>query len=170
VLPDRKGKDLKCLKIIYGLKQTAVGWNKMFSSWLKQHNFLNLDGDGVTFMKEENRNGKLCKLLLTVHVDDGLAACNAENMYKQFIDELQQDFDLSDNGKLQWFLGCKVEQDISAGTVRLSQEKYCYDILRRFQMSDANPVSTPMEANAHLSTDDCPPLDKRDRQVVHNYQ
>jgi hypothetical protein len=62
------------LKLIYGLKQAAAGWNKMFANWLKQHNFLNLDGDGVTFMKEENRNGKLCKLVLTVHVDDGLAA------------------------------------------------------------------------------------------------
>ena len=102
----------------------------MFAGCLKQHNFLNLDGDGVTIMKEENRNGKLYKLLLTVHVDDGLAACNDENMYKQFIDELQQDFDLSDSGRLQWFLGCKVEQDISTGTVRLSQEKYCNDILK----------------------------------------
>ena len=75
---------------------------------------------------------------------DGLAACNDEHMYKQFIDELQQDFDLSDCGKLQWFLGCKVEQDIQAGTVRLSQEKYCKDVLKRLQMSDANSVSTPM--------------------------
>jgi hypothetical protein len=99
-----------------------------------------------------------------------LAACNDENMYKQFIEELQQEFDLSDSGKLQWFLGCKVEQDISAGTVRLSQEKYCNDILKRFQMSDANPVSTPMEASAHLSADDCPSLDKRDPDVVRNYQ
>ena len=165
-----KGKALKCLKLIYGLKQAAAGWNKMFAKWLKQHNFYNLDGDGVTFMKEENRNGKMCKLLLTVHVDDGLAACNDEHMYKEFIDELQQDFDLRDCGKLQWFLGCKVEQDIQAGTVRLSQEKYCNDILKRFQMSDANPVSTPMETNAHLSTDDCPPLNKRDPEVVRSYQ
>ena len=79
-------------------------------------------------MKEENQNGNLCKLLLTVHTDDG-----------------------------RWFLGCKVEQDIPAGTVRLSQEKYCNDILKRFQISDANPVSTPMETNAHLCEDDCPP-------------
>jgi hypothetical protein len=91
-------------------------------------------------------------------------------VWRQFIDELQQDFDLRDSGKLQWFLGCEVEQDISAGTVRLSQKKYCYDIRRRFQMSDANPVSTPMQVNAHLSSDDCPPLDKRDPEVVRNYQ
>ena len=92
------------------------------------------------------------------------------NMYKQFIDELQADFDLSDCGKLQWFLGCKVEHDIQAGTVRLSQEKYCNDVLKRFQMSDTNPVSTSMEPNSHLSADDCPPPDKRDPETVRNYQ
>jgi hypothetical protein len=37
-------------------------------------------------------------------------------------------------------------------------------------MSDANPVSTPMETNAHLSADDCPSLDKRDPEVARNYQ
>ena len=37
-------------------------------------------------------------------------------------------------------------------------------------MSDANPVNTPMEPNSHLSTDDCPPLDKRDPETVRNYQ
>jgi hypothetical protein len=63
-----------------------------------------------------------------------------------------------------------VEQDISEGTVRLSQEKYYNDILKRFQISDANPVSTRMEANTHLSVDDCPSVDKRDLEVVLNYQ
>jgi hypothetical protein len=37
-------------------------------------------------------------------------------------------------------------------------------------MSDANLVSTQMEANAHLNVDDCPPLDKRDPEVTRNYQ
>jgi hypothetical protein len=27
-----KGKDFKCLKLIYGLQQAATGWNKMFAS------------------------------------------------------------------------------------------------------------------------------------------
>ena len=96
-----KGKTLKCVKFIYGLKQPVAGWNKLLASWLKQNQFYNLDGDGVTFLKEQTINGKKCKLLLTVHVDDGLTVCNDEDMYKKFIDDLQQDFDLSDCGRLQ---------------------------------------------------------------------
>jgi hypothetical protein len=61
-----------------------------------------------------------------------------------------------------------VEQ--SPGRVRLHQEKYCNDVLKRFQMSDCNPVSTPCEANMHLTDADCPPLDKRNPEVVRDYQ
>ena len=89
-------------------------------------------------------------------------------MYKTFLDALRKDFDLSDSGELTWLLGCKVEQ--SPGRVRLHQEKYCNDVLKRFQMSDCNPVSTPCEANMHLTDADCPPLDKRNPEVVRDYQ
>ena len=54
--------------------------------------------------------------------------------------------------------------------MRLTQEKYCNDVLKRFQMHDCTPVSTPCEANMHLSDSDCPPLHERDPTVVRNYQ
>ena len=80
-------------------------------------------------------------------VYDGLAASNDPAMYAAFLDALRKDFELSDCGELSWLLGCKVEQDRQAGTVRLTQEKYCNDVLKRFQMHDCTPVSTPCEAN-----------------------
>jgi len=55
--------------------------------------------------------------------------------------------------------------------VRLSQEQYCNDVLKRFQMSDCTPVDTPCEANLNLAASDSPPLDKkRDAEVVRHYQ
>lgn len=50
-------------------------------------------------------------------------------MYQEFLEALRKDFDLSDCGELSWLLGCKVEQE--PGKVRLHQEKYCNDILKR---------------------------------------
>jgi len=73
-------------------------------------------------------------------------------------------------GSFKWFLGGKVEQDREKGIVRLSQEQFCNDVLKRFQMSDCTPVDTPREANLHLAASDSPPLDKRDADVVRNYQ
>jgi len=43
------------------------------------------------------------------------------------------------------------------GTVRMSQGKYCNEVLKRFQISDANPVSTPCDSNLHLQASDSLP-------------
>jgi len=67
-------------------------------------------------------------------------------------------------------LGCKVEQDLVKGTVCMSQEKYCNDVLKRFKMSDANAVHTPCEANQHLQASDSPSMEHRDPNVVRDYQ
>jgi len=40
-------------------------------------------------------------------------------------------------------------------------------VLKRFQMSDANPVSTPCESNLHLQASDSPPLSERERDYQH---
>ena len=163
------GKVLKLRKYIYGLRQSAAHWHKMFAKWLADYGFVNIDSDGVTWMKEGKRDdGSPSKLLLTIHVDDGLAACNDSRMYRDFLEALRKDFDLSDCGDLSWLLGCKVEQ--RPGRVRLHQEKYCNDVLKRFQHSDCKPVSTPCEPNMHLSDADCPSLADRNPEVVRNYQ
>ena len=86
-------------------------------------------------------------MLLTIHVDNAIVATNDNEYYQKFMDELGTSFELSASGKLTWFLGCNVEQDLVQGTVHMSQEKYCIDVLKRFKMSDANAVYTPCEAN-----------------------
>ena len=166
-----KGKCLKCRSYVYGLKQSAARWHELFSGWLSQHGFENLDTDGVTFIKQQtNADKSVSKIMLSIHVDDGLAASNDDEMYQQFLHELKADFELSDCGELQWLLGCKVEQDRVNGTVRLTQQKYCEDVLRRFQMHNSTPVATPCEVNMHLTDEDCPPQDQRDPEVVRAYQ
>jgi len=105
----------------------------MFVKWLFDYGFTNVDNDGVTFVKNVRKdNRSLSKILLSIHVDDGLAACSDEVMYKNFIDAMSKDFDLSDSREFKWFLGGKVEQDREKGVVRLSQEQYCNNVLKRF--------------------------------------
>ena len=52
----------------------------------------------------------------------------------------------------------------------LTQEQYTKDVLKRFQMDEANPVSTPSEPGSHLRAEDSPPLSERDANVVRDYQ
>ena len=168
-LPD--GKVLRLRKMLYGLKNSAFAWNEHFTKWMKDHGFTNVDGDGVTFVKIENqRSGSSSKLIVGMHVDDGIVCASSKEVYEKFIVELQRDFVLSSHGKLEWYLGCKIIQDMEKGTVTINQEKYANDVLRRFNMQEAKPVSTPCEAGLHLSGDDCPNKDKRDPEVIRDYQ
>jgi len=99
----------------------------------------------------ESRLSKMSTKTKGQNMSDELAACSDEAMYKEFIAAMSKNLDLSDSGELKWFLGGKVEQDREKGIVRLSQEKYGNDVLKRFQTSDCTPVDTPCEANLHLA-------------------
>ena len=128
-----------------------------------KHGYKNIDGDGVTFIKEAKKsNGRVSKIIIGLHVDDGIICTDDTEMYDRLVGELEEDFVLSSHGKLEYYLGWKIEQDLQAGTVILTQEQYTKDVLKRFQMDEANPVSTPSEPGSHLRAEDSPPLSERD--------
>jgi len=53
-------------------------------------------------------------------------------------------------------LGCEIERDRVAGTLKISQRTYIRRILQTHGMEDANPVKTPLEPGARLSRRDSP--------------
>jgi hypothetical protein len=84
----------------------------MYVKWLLDYGFVNVDNNGVTFVKDVNKDDRTeSKILMSIHVGGGLAACSDEAMYKEFIAAMSKDLDLSDSGDLKWFLGGKVDQD-----------------------------------------------------------
>jgi len=50
--------------------------------------------------RQHNAEGTESKIILSMHVDDGLAASNDPIMYAAFLDALRKDFDLSYHGSL----------------------------------------------------------------------
>ena len=166
-----KGKVLRLRKMIYGLKNSAYAWSDHFNQWMHKHGYTNIDGDCVTFSKIKRRaDGADSRIIIGMHVDDGIVCTNDEGLYEELIADLQKEFTLSSHGPLEWYLGCKVVQDLERGTVTLTQEKYAKDVLERFNMQDAKPVATPCEAGVHLRADDSPPLCDRDPKIVRDYQ
>jgi hypothetical protein len=59
-----------------------------------------------------------------------------------------QKFEMSMMGELKYFLGFQIEQ-LQEGTF-ISQTKYIQDILKKFGMKNAKPITTPMGTNGHL--------------------
>ena len=65
------------------------------------------------------------------------------------------EIEMSMIGEMSYFLGLQITQN-SEGLF-LSQEKYLKEMLKRFQMEDSSPVSTPMVVGCKLSKDDISP-------------
>ena len=77
-----------------------------------------------------------------VYVDGIISGCTNESSVQWFANSMQTEFEMSMIGELPYFLGLQVKQ-ISAG-IFISQEKYLKEILKKFQMEDSSPISTPM--------------------------
>lgn len=58
---------------------------------------------------------------------------------------------IKDLGKLKYFLGIEVI-DVPNG-LRLSQRKYCLELLNEFGMLGCKPVNTPLETNLVINRD-----------------
>lgn len=63
---------------------------------------------------------------------------------------------MRDLGQASSILDINIEREGTTGSLRLSQRKYICELLKRFGMTDAKPVATPMEANAKPSKEECP--------------
>src|SRR3954471_12889078 len=65
---------------------------------------------------------------------------------------MQSEFEMSLMRELNFFLGLQIKQ-LSHGTF-VSQTKYCIELLKRFGMSEAKEIDTPMETNGNLDKDE----------------
>ncbi len=94
-------------------------------------------------------------LIVLVYVDDIIFGCTNALSVQWFANAMMSEFEMSMIGELSYFLGLQIIQK-SEGLF-LSQEKYLNEMLKKFQMEDSSPVSTPMVSGCKLSKDDPSP-------------
>jgi hypothetical protein len=83
-------------------------------------------------------------LILIIYVDN-LLITRGEELIVDCKKGLASEFEMKDIGLMHYFLGMEVWQE--DGKIFLGQGKYAVDILRRFQIKDCIPMSTPMVTN-----------------------
>src|SRR6266851_1057801 len=64
-------------------------------------------------------------------------------------------------GKMGWILGIHMTCNREKGTIALSQERFIKEMLVRYGMSEARPISTPALANEHLLKLSSPEVDTK---------
>eukprot|EP01018_Ginkgo_biloba_P026910 Gb_02109 [translate_table: standard] len=73
-------------------------------------------------------------------------------MFREFSVAMKSEFEMTDIGLMNYFLGIKVTQN-SDGTF-ISQEKYANDIFKRFKMQNNKEKITPIAMGVKLSKED----------------
>ena len=141
-------KVCKLRKGIYGLKQAARLWNSKFDAYLKERDYRASEADPCIYIKSAKRNGKTSFVIISVYVDDVILASNDLDILNEEKNSLAQNFEMVDQGEINYILGMAVKRDRERGILRIDQSAYLQHVLDRFRMSESKPVSTPMEAEA----------------------
>ncbi|WVZ90010.1 hypothetical protein U9M48_036348 [Paspalum notatum var. saurae] len=68
------------------------------------------------------------------------------------LNPMSREFEMSFMGELQFFLGLHIMQGLEGTFVH--QAKYTRDILKKFNMGDSKPMTTPMSTNTVLDADE----------------
>ena len=99
-------------------------------------------------------------LIVQIYVDDIIFGGSSNVLVAKFSEDMSREFEMSMMGELQYFLGLQIKQ-VKDGTF-VHQAKYTKDLLKKFEMADAKPLSTPMSTTTALDADeDGEPVDQK---------
>lgn len=88
-------------------------------------------------------------LVLCLYVDDLLFTGNNERLFMEFKQTMFDEFEMTDNGLMSFFLGIEIRQDQNG--IFLCQQKFTEELLEKFKMNNCNIVTTPVAADLHLT-------------------
>ncbi|WVZ75666.1 hypothetical protein U9M48_023701 [Paspalum notatum var. saurae] len=143
--PDRV---YKLRKALYGPKQAPRAWYARLKSFLLKSGFVMGSVDKTLFLL--SRGGDTT--IVRIYVDDIIFGGSSHALVSSFAEQMSREFEMSLMGELQFFLGLQIKQGPEGTFVH--QAKYTRDILKKFDMGDSKPMTTPMSTNTALDADE----------------
>jgi len=152
--PDAGTRVLHLIKTLYRLKQSGRQWYQKLTSVFAKLGFKQCAVDQAVYYRVVVVKGKLT--VMVVHVDDCLIVATTISLIDELKAGLCEHFEVTDLGELHWMLGIKIKHDRPGQVVHLSQRLYIDAILRRYNLADLKPLSTPMDHQVQLSSEQIP--------------
>ena len=84
-------------------------------------------------------------------MDDLIITGTSVSVIVKFKGEMSREFDMTDLGKLSYYLGLEVEQQ--KGCIKIKQTAYAKKVLQRAGLSECNAVKFPMELKLQIDAD-----------------
>ena len=118
---------LKLQQNLYGLKDGQVTWHEHIKKRLKERGFTPLEVDPCLFIKGS--------VLLVLYTDDAAFFSPSDQAIDEEITSLKKAFELTDEGKLQDYLGTRFIHHTD-GRMELQQQKSIDNCLRLLGMGE----------------------------------
>jgi hypothetical protein len=127
----------KLHKALYGLIQTPCAWFSRLNEKLLQLGFMGSKADSSLFIYSNN----YVTMYLFIYVDDIIIIAFVPAAITKLLQLLSVDFAVKDLGDLHYFL--RVEVLLVKSGLFLSQHKYILDLLKKTNMLEAKPITSP---------------------------
>ncbi|GJT50735.1 ribonuclease H-like domain-containing protein [Tanacetum coccineum] len=138
---------------LYGLKQAPRAWFQRFAGYATRAGFSPSRCDSSLFIYTQ---GSQVAYLL-IYVDDIILTASSPVLLQQIVDSLHKEFDMTDLGALNYFLGISTVRHPTG--LFLYQKKYARQLLERAHMVNCNPSRTPIGTDSKLGPDGVPVRD-----------
>ena len=135
-------------KALYGLKQAPRAWYSRIDNHLLKIGFQRSLSESTLYVKIFNDD----LIAISLYVDDLLVTGSNAGLVQQFKDQMMQVFEMTDLGEMSYFLGMEIQQQEKG--IFVGQFKYAKEVLKKFNMENCKPVSTPLMQNEKLSKND----------------
>jgi hypothetical protein len=144
--PGREEDIWELHKGLYGLPQGSHIWNKAINTGMVSLGFTRIKCKYCLYF---------CKtataiILSGIHINDFFVTTSSSSESSKFKCQISSIWEISDLGKSQFCIGITIECDLTNHHIYLSQTTLIDKVLKQFNMTDCNLVSTPMESGLVL--------------------
>jgi hypothetical protein len=146
--PKYPDKVYKLSKTLYGLKQVPRAWYARLKTFLLEHGYIMGSVDKTLFTLNHDTDF----LLVQIYVDDIILGGSSHSLVSGFQEMMGSEFQMSMIEEQTFFLCIQVKQT-KQGTF-VHQTKYTKHLMKKFNMAELKPVSTPMNSAASLGPDE----------------
>lgn len=147
-LPDEydplRGDTVRLERSMYGAKKVGRQWHLLLNNTLMEDAGMARSTSDPCVYKQVEK-GHVC-VILVVHFDDILIGKETSAM-DRICDILNEGYPTSDLGEVQWYAGCAVERDWTAGAMFINQTTFVDTLLKRYDATDFSRTSALVSAD-----------------------
>ena len=174
---------LRLLVALYGLKQSAYEWYTMLKSIFLTLGLYRCKADHAVFIGRWSTppdpsiampsSGEALVLIISIHVDDGLAISNSSSLYAWFVQEIFKRVDFVCLGPVvnTRYLGHRIVRDRPSRIIRVSQSDLITALLEDWCMTECKTSTVPLSHNLTnlppCSPNACPDVSDADLTVAY---